>query len=70
MPAIVAMPAVMTMNSSERLIRLRYGRISSGASTMPTNTFAAVPKLAAPEMPSALPSAHANPRTTHGSIRQ
>ena len=42
----------------------------SGASIMPTKTLAAVPRLAAPPILSARPSAQASARTTAGSTRQ
>ena len=65
-PAIVAIPAVIIMNSSERLMFVRYGRTNSGDSTMPIKTFEAVAKLAAPLIRSVLPNTHANPNTIHG----
>ncbi len=69
-PAIVAMPQFMTMNSSLRDNRARYGRTTSGASTMPTNTFAAAETPTAPPTPTVRSSSHAKPRTTSGRMRQ
>ncbi len=37
-PAIVAQPPVITANSSDSVMPLRYGRTTSGASVWPTNT--------------------------------
>ena len=70
MPATVAMPQVMTMNSSPRFSATRYGRTSRGASTMPTKTLAAALTPTAPPMPNARSSTQAAPRTATGSTFQ
>ena len=46
------MPTVMVANSPPRLMVARYGRTSSGASTMPTNTLAAADVPTGPVTPS------------------
>jgi hypothetical protein len=69
-PAIEAMPPAISAKSSPREMRARYGRTRSGASTMPTNTFAAADRPTTPPTPIALSSTQDSPRTTAGSTRQ
>ena len=69
-PAIPAMPPVITKNSSLRVSCARYGRMNSGASTMPRKILAAVDKPTAPPTPSVRSSSHAMPRTRGGRMRQ
>ncbi len=69
-PAMVAMPVVISANSSPRPMSRRYGLISSGDSTMPMNTLAAVPSPSAPPMPSVRRSSQASAFTNSGSTRQ
>ena len=49
-PAMVAIPAVMTRNISERFIRGRYSLASRGASHCPRKMFPATVSPSAPEM--------------------
>jgi len=67
---MVAMPQLMVTNSSLRLIAATYGRTTSGASTMPTKTFAAADRPTAPPTRIVRTSSHENPRTIHGRMRQ
>jgi hypothetical protein len=69
-PAMPAMPHVMTMKSSPRLITPRYGRTTSGASTMPTKMFAAADSPTAPPIPIARSSTRDSARTIAGRIFQ
>jgi hypothetical protein len=62
-PAIVAMPAFITQNSSDSVISSTYGRMSSGASVMPMKMFAATASDSAPLTASSRIT-RAIPRTT------
>ena len=70
MPAIEAMPAAMIAKSSPRDTRARYGRTKSGASTIPTKTFAAVDSPTTPPTPIDLRNSHEIACTIAGSTRQ
>ncbi len=70
MPAIDAMPPAMMANSSPREMRARYGRTKSGASTMPTNTLAAVVSPTTPPTRMVRSSRNEIARTTAGNTRQ
>ena len=59
-----AIPEVMTVISSERVIRGRNGRIVSGASVWPMKIEAATLRLSAPLAPMTRLITTANPRTT------
>ena len=69
-PAIDAMPPVMSAKSSPREMRARYGRTKSGASTMPTNTFAALESPTTPPTFIAFSRTNEIARTSAGSTRQ
>ncbi len=69
-PAMDAIPPAMIAKSSPRDTFARYGRMKSGASTMPTNTFAAVDSPTAPPTPISFSSRNDRPRTIAGSTRQ
>jgi hypothetical protein len=69
-PATLAIPHVITMKSSPRVSLARYGRTRSGASTMPTNTFAAVESPTAPPTPSVFSRSRDIAFTSHGRTRQ
>ena len=56
------MPQDISAKISPRDIRANHGRISKGASTMPTNTCTAAPKDSAPPTPSVPRNSQANPR--------
>jgi hypothetical protein len=62
-PAIVANPPTMTTLSSDSVISPTKGRITSGASVWPTNTFAAADSVSAPDVPKVFCMISANPRT-------
>ena len=59
------MPEVITVNSSERVSRARYGRMVRGASVWPRNREAATLSDSAPLVPISLAITTAKPRTTH-----
>ncbi len=63
-PATPAMPQVISANNSPRCMRIRYGRTSRGASTMPTKTCTAAPNASAPPMPIDRCNSHANAAVT------
>ena len=67
---MVARPAVITTNSPLGESFASQGRMSSGASTMPTKTLAAVAKPVAPSSPKARLSNRDIPATATGSTRQ
>ena len=69
-PATPAMPQVINANNSPRCIRIRYGRTSSGASTMPTNTCTAAPSASGPLIPMDRRSSQANAAVTRCSTPQ
>jgi hypothetical protein len=62
--AMLAMPTVMVAKSPARLIALRYGRISRGASIMPMKKFVTAPVATGPSTPIVRSSAHAKVRST------
>ncbi len=64
------MPQVISANNSPRCIRARYGRTSSGASTMPTNTCTAAPSASGPLMPITRRSSQAKPAVIRCSTPQ
>jgi hypothetical protein len=65
-----AMPPVITMNSSLRVRLARYGRMNSGASTMPRKILAAVESPTAPPTLSVRSSSQEKPCTSGGRMRQ
>ncbi len=69
LPLMVASPATIVTNSSDRDRPASQWRISSGASTMPTKTLAATERLHAPERPKSRPSPRASSATATGSTR-
>ena len=66
---MVAMPTVIRQNSSLSVIRLTYGRISSGDSVMPRKTLAAAPTLSAELSPSVRRMALLRRAMIHGRMR-
>jgi hypothetical protein len=64
------MPPVITMNSSLRVRLARYGRMKSGASTIPRKILAAVESPTAPPILRVRSSSHEKPRTIGGRMRQ
>jgi len=62
-PEMWAMPEVITVISSERVIRGRNGRMVSGASVCPMKIEAATLRLSAPLAPITLLITMAKPRT-------
>jgi hypothetical protein len=63
-PEMWAIPEVITVISSERVIRGRNGRMVSGASVCPMKIEAATLRLSAPLAPITRLMTAANPRTT------
>ena len=70
LPLMVARPATIETKSSARVSVPSQGRISSGASTIPTKTLAATERLQAPDRPNSRRKPPASPFTTSGMIRQ
>ena len=62
-PATVAMPPTMTHKISDRVMPASHGRISSGASVCPRNTFAVAESVSGPERRIVFEKSHAMPRT-------
>ena len=69
-PAMPAMPPVITTNNSLRVRRARYGLMHNGASTMPRKMLAAVDSPTAPPTPSVRSSAIPKARTIGGKMPQ
>jgi hypothetical protein len=69
-PAMVAIPEVISVKISLRLISFRYGRMKSGDSTIPMNILAETPKPSAPPNPMVLCNAQEKDFTTTGRIFQ
>jgi hypothetical protein len=62
-PAIPAIPVLISANNSPRSSRVRYGRIKSGASIKPTKMWTAAPRPSGPPTPTERRNTHANPWT-------